>query len=400
MKVKIYKSDIKGSILIPSSKSYSHRYLIASMLSDNQSKVDNIILSEDIKATLSCLSSFGCFYEIKDNSVVIFKDKTYVDNPIFSCNESGSTLRFLIPIVLTKYEKVTFIGSKKLIDRGISVYEKIFEKDNIKVVKNDNSIVISGKLKGGHYLVDGSVSSQFITGLLFALPLLKIDSTIEIIKPIESKNYIDMTLDVLNKFKIKYQIDDNIIKIKGNQKYIASNSVVEADYSNASFIDAFNYLGGNILLKGLNKDSLQGDKVYKNHFETLSKQYATINIENCIDLGPVLMVFAAMFNGAHFTKTNRLKIKESDRALAIKKELEKVNVKVDILDDEVIVYKAKLNTPTVPFYSHNDHRIAMALSMISAKFDIEIECAEAVNKSYPHFYMELERLGVKIDYDK
>lgn len=400
MKVKIYKCNAKGAINVPASKSYSHRYLIGAMLSNSKCELSNILISKDIQATLSCMSSFGCTYNINNDCIQVLNNNKVIDNPIFDCNESGSTLRFLIPIALTKYESVTFIGSKKLIERGIEVYESIFEKQGIKIIKTENSIQLFGKLKPGHFVVDGSVSSQFITGLLFALPLLNQDSIIEILKPINSKNYIDMTLDVLDKFSIKYDIDDNVIKIYKNQQYKALNISVEADYSNAAFIDAFNYFGYHIEVKGLNENSLQGDKIYKKHFDDLSKSYMTIDIENCIDLGPVLMVFASMFYGAKFIHTKRLKIKESNRAMAIKTQLSKVNVDVEVYEDEVIVNKSSMKKPTVPFDSHNDHRIAMALSMISTRFDIEINDALAIEKSYPSFYKDLESVGVKIDYDK
>lgn len=399
MKVKIYKSTPKGVLNAPPSKSYSHRYLIAAMLANNESKISNIYFSNDVLATLDCLSSFGCAYKKDFDSVSFYKDETLNSRPIFNCNESGSTLRFMIPIALTKYEEATFTGSEKLISRGIGVYEDLFIKQGIEVNKCKDSIVIKGKLKSGVYEVDGSISSQFVTGLLYALPLLDGDSEIKLLPPINSKNYIDMTLDVLAKYQIKFECKENSILIKGNQKYIASNHEVEGDYSNTAFLDAFNYLGGDIKVNGLNKNSLQGDKIYIEYFKKLNEGNVTLDISNCIDLGPVLMVFAALKNGARFIGTSRLKIKESDRALAISQELKKVHVKLDVFDDEVVVHKCNLCTPSEPFNSHNDHRIAMALSLISTLYDIEIMDAEAINKSYPHYFEELKKVGVKIDYE-
>lgn len=398
MEVKIYKSNPKGTLYVPPSKSYSHRYLLAAMLANNISEISNIYFSKDILATLNCMSSFGCDYKIKDNSVVINNCNNKIDNPIFDCNESGSTLRFLIPIALSKYEKVIFKGSKKLISRGIEVYEDIFKNQNIQVIKNEDSILIQGKLHSGTFNVDGSISSQFITGLLFALPLLDGDSVINIIPPLNSKDYVEMTLDVLRKYKIDIEVDNLTIKIKGNQKYISSDYFVEGDYSNAAFLDAFNYLNGNVNLLGLNKNSLQGDKVYKKYFELLDSGNVTLDIENCIDLGPVLMAFAAIKHGATLIGTNRLKIKESNRAEAMKIELAKVGIKVDINDNEVIIYKGDIYGQNIVFDSHNDHRIVMALSMLSTMFDITIKDYEAVSKSYPHYFKDLEKLGVKIEY--
>lgn len=398
MEVKIYKSNPKGTLYVPPSKSYSHRYLLAAMLANNISEISNIYFSKDILATLNCMSSFGCDYKIKDNSVVINNCNGKIDNPIFDCNESGSTLRFLIPIALSKYEKVIFKGSKKLISRGIEVYEDIFKNQNIQVIKNEDSILIQGKLRSGTFNVDGSISSQFITGLLFALPLLDGDSVINIIPPLNSKDYVEMTLDVLRKYKIDIEVYNLTIKIKGNQKYISSDYFVEGDYSNAAFLDAFNYLNGNVNLLGLNENSLQGDKVYKKYFELLDSGNVTLDIENCIDLGPVLMAFASIKHGATLIGTNRLKIKESNRAEAMKIELAKVGIKVDINDNEVIIYKGDINGQNIVFDSHNDHRIVMALSLLSTMFDITIKDHEAVSKSYPHYFKDLEKLGVKIEY--
>ena len=398
MEVKIYKSNPKGTLYVPPSKSYSHRYLLAAMLANNISEISNIYFSKDILATLNCMSSFGCDYKVKDNSVVINNCNDKIDNPIFDCNESGSTLRFLIPIALSKYEKVIFKGSKKLISRGIEVYEDIFKNQNIQVIKNEDSILIQGKLHSGTFNVDGSISSQFITGLLFALPLLDGDSVINIIPPLNSKDYVEMTLDVLRKYKIDIEVDNLTIKIKGNQKYTSSDYCVEGDYSNAAFLDAFNYLNGNVNLLGLNENSLQGDKVYKKYFELLDSGNVTLDIENCIDLGPVLMAFAAIKHGATLIGTNRLKIKESNRAEAMKIELAKVGIKVDINDNKVIIYKGDIYGQNIVFDSHNDHRIVMALSMLSTMFDITIKDYEAVSKSYPHYFKDLEKLGVKIEY--
>lgn len=399
MKVKICKSKVKGTIKVPASKSYSHRYLLAAMLSNNASEISNLYFSNDILATLNCMSSFGCEYLRKENSVSVFSSNKINDEPIFDCLESGSTLRFLIPIALTKYERVVFKGSEKLLSRGIEVYEQIFRKQNIKVIKNKDSLIIEGKLKSGIFDVDGSVSSQFITGLLYALPLLDGDSIINIIPPLNSKNYVDMTIDVLKKYGISLEINNLSIKVKGNQKYSACNYVIEGDYSNAAFLDAFNYIEGNVMLEGLNQNSLQGDKIYREYFEILNKSNATLNIENCIDLGPVLMAFAAIKHGAVLTGTKRLKIKESDRAFAMKEELSKLGVQIDIGEDSVTIHKNEIIKPKESFKSHNDHRIVMSLALFASLFDICIDGVEAVNKSYPHYFKDLEVLGVKIEYD-
>lgn len=399
MNVTLHKVNLKGNINVITSKSYAHRYLLAAMLSKNSVTISKINFNDDVKASLSCLASFGATYKIFDDNVTIFNDNNYNDNPIFNCNESGSTLRFFIPISLVKYDKVTFKGSKRLIERGISVYEDIFKKQGIIVNKSEDEITISGKLKADTFVVDGSISSQFITGLLFALPLLNNDSVIKILPPINSKNYIDITLDVLNKACIKYEIKENSIYIKGNQTYNLADVEVEADYSNAAFLLAFNYFNNDINIANLNVNSLQADKICVDYFDKLNKSYQVIDIENCIDLGPILMVFAALKHGAKFINTKRLKIKESSRDKAIKQELEKVGVNIIVNDNDVIVNKSKLTKSNIPFSSCNDHRIVMALSLLSCMMDITINDYQAINKSYPNYFKELEKLGAVIDYE-
>ena len=401
MNVLLKKGVLNGIISAPPSKSYSHRYLIASLLSNDKCEVSSLFFSDDIKATLSCVESFGGKYEILDDKVIIYgnNNNNYIKNPVFNCNESGSTLRFLIPIALSKYDNVTFVGTERLISRGIDIYEKIFNFQNIQIIKTNTSINFKGKLKSGTFNVDGSISSQYITGLLFALPLLNGDSIINIIAPINSKEYIEMTLDVLNKFNIKYERNNNTIKIFGNQKYIGINSIIEGDYSNSAFLDAFNYLSCNVKINNLNSYSLQGDKVYIDYFNKLNKDYYELDISNCIDLGPVLFAFAALNHGGKFTGTSRLKIKESNRDLAMKEELAKVGVEVIVNDNDVIVNKSLLHKPLVPFDSHNDHRIVMALSLFLTQFDIQINNANAINKSYPYYFKDLEKLGVDVTYD-
>ena len=255
----------------------------------------------------------------------------------------------------------------------------------------------------------GNISSQYISGLLYTLPLLNGDSEIKVTTALESKNYVLMTLEVLKNYGIKVESNIDLFKseddksnqnltfkISGNQKYIAKDYSIEGDYSNAAFIDAFNYFGSDITLNGLNPYSLQSDKVYKEHFESLNKTNATIDISNCIDLGPILITFATLKNGAHFINTERLKIKESDRGNVITEELRKCGADIEVFDNEIIVNKKELHIPTTTLYSHNDHRIAMSLSLLSTMFDIEIEGSECVSKSYPGYFDDLKSLGATL----
>lgn len=397
MNKKINKGIARGTIFAKPSKSYAHRLLIAAYLCNTEIEVKNIILNNDILATLNCLKVIGANINIKDNNAYFTKKAKVKENIYLDCFESGSTLRFLIPIVIVLGLKVVFTGTNKLFSRGLSVYEDIFKQDDINYNLNENSLSINGTLKGGKYYVKGNISSQFITGLLFALPLLKNDSIIELTTPLESKNYVDITLDVLNQFGIDIDVLDNGFFIKGNQQYVGKNSVVEGDYSNASFFQALNYLGGSIVINGLNPYSLQGDSLYLKYFNVIEAGYSKIDISNCIDLGPILFTMAAYFNGAHFIGTSRLSIKESDRVNDILVELEKFGLKYQILENEVIIEKSILHKPSVKLHSHNDHRLVMALSILLTAFGGIIENVEAVNKSYPDFFEDLLSLGIEVE---
>ena len=400
MKVEIRKSKLSGSIVARPSKSYAHRYLYASCLSNNESVISNLDFSDDIKASLNCINAYGRKHVIDyENGRVIFKKGMNItSSPVFDCNESGTTLRIFMPIALQKYANARFIGSKRLIERGIDIYSEIFK--SVIFNKDEYSITTIGKINSGDYSLSGNVSSQYISGLMYALPLTDTESSINITTELESKNYVDMTIDVLKKYQI--EIRENIIdgklsyNIKGNQEYKSSDFSIEGDYSNAAFIDAFNYLGSNIEITGLNTNSIQSDKIYIEYFKKINDGFVSLDISNCIDLGPVLITMAALKHGAKFTGTRRLKIKESDRGEAIASELRKCGAKIDILDNEIIVNKSNLSKPESYLDSHNDHRIAMSLSLLSSEFDIEIENSECVKKSYPKYFEDLKLLGASI----
>lgn len=399
MNKRINVSTASGIVCAPPSKSYAHRMLISAALTNELCVISNIELSNDIVATLNCLNALGyhTLYDDKNKQVTI----SYAGNKsnLYNCIESGSTLRFMIPIVLVKEGMGMFTGTTRLLERGLGIYEDIFNANNIEFKKAENSISISGKLPSGKYVVKGNVSSQFISGLLFSLPLLKEDSEIEIIPPIESIDYIKITIDVLRMFAIEIEddLENNKIIIKGNQLYQQRDSVVEGDYSNAAFLDAFNYLGGNVLINGLNEETLQGDKAYLNYFNILKNEVMpTIDISNTIDLGPILFTMAALLNGAIFTGINRLRIKESDRVKCVCDELAKFGVESKISENECIIYKNDLYKPTKTLSSHNDHRLVMALSVILSKFGGVIENTEAVNKSFPTFFEVIKELGIEV----
>ena len=393
---------LQGRIYAPPSKSMAHRLLICAALCKDKTKIYGISDSEDIKATLSCIASLGATYEKQGDTVTVCGvDVTTSPSCELNCNESGSTLRFFIPLCMMNDEQKTLNGSPKLLTRPLSIYEDICKADGFTFEKSETSVTVKGKLRSGDYKVEGNISSQFISGLLFVLPLCDGDSTISIIPPIESRSYLDLTISAMRSFGIYVEwTDDKTIFVKGNQSYKAQSEItVEGDYSNAAFFAALKLFGNSIEIDGLSPDSLQGDKAYIKYFEMLKKGTPSIYIGDCPDLGPVLMAVAAAKNGAVFSGTRRLKLKESDRAAAMAEELSKFGVSVTVLDDSVVVYPAAFHAPSDSVKGHNDHRIVMALSVLLSMTGGKADGITAVNKSLPEFFEMLESLGAKISYE-
>ena len=396
--INIKKSIAKGDITPPPSKSMSHRIIIASCLSRGICEVDNILLSKDIEATINICKNLGANIEINNNKLLI--DSTNflinVNNNVLDCYESGSTLRFFIPVCLLNNKKYVFIGSDVLMSRPLDEYKKLCKENDFLFDLNDNKLTIQGELKNGTYHISSSVSSQFATGLMFALSFLEGDSKIIFDGEINSSSYILMTISILKEYGIDIEFINNEITIK-NSKFIIKNNIVESDMSNAAFLDAFNYIGGSVNLLNINPNSLQGDKEYKQIFDKLNIGYCEIDIKNIPDLAPIIIALASLKSGCTLIHTNRLKIKESDRGLAMKEELHKCNINIDILDDKIIVNKNDIKKPVVNLLSHNDHRIAMAISVLLSYVGGNLEGYEAVSKSYPNFYEDIKSLGVLFD---
>lgn len=400
MNVQIFKSTACGKVTAPPSKSYAHRLLICAGLSDGVSVIKNVALSQDISATLNCLSSLGVKYEISGDTVTVYGNGNGLNvTDFFNCNESGSTLRFFIPIALTTGKTCRFCGTEKLISRGIGIYKDLLKKD-VEFGFSASEITACGKLSCGNYKINGNISSQFISGMLFALPLLEGDSTLEIIPPIESRSYIDITLNALKLFGIEIlQTTENCYYIKGGRRYKATNLTVEGDWSNSAFLFALNELGGNVTVEGLNNDSFQGDRIITKLFEELKKDKPVIDLSDCPDLAPILFTVASTKNGAVFNGTKRLAIKESNRAVVMAEELAKFGVKTVVNENSVEISPSALRQPTVPLCGHNDHRIVMSMAVLSTLFSATIQGAQAVNKSYPDFFEVLKTLNVRINYD-
>lgn len=402
MVANIIPSKAVGTVVAPPSKSMAHRYLICAALSNGRSVISNIEFSEDIRATIDCIKAMGVSVETTDNTVVVNGGKNIkeLSATTFPCRESGSTLRFFIPISMLSKNEMTFLGSKTLLSRPLSIYESIVGYQGLYMTKTEDYVKVRGPLKSDTFILKGNISSQFISGLLFTLPLLSGDSVIELIPPVDSRSYIELTLQALKKFGVDVSWQsETTLYIKGGQHYTATDVQTEGDYSNAAFLEAFNYLGGNVLVSGLDPASLQGDRVYKEHFETLSRENATIDISDCPDLGPVLFTIAAIHNGATFTGTRRLKIKESDRGQVMCDELKKFGVKTLMQEDSITIFKGEIVKPTEIVKGHNDHRIVMSMSLLLSLVGGTVDEAMAVKKSFPSFFKVIKDLGVEVSLD-
>lgn len=397
MQVTIYPSKANGIVSAPPSKSVAHRALICGALTDG-CVVKNCGSSQDIDATVRCLSALGAIIAQNKDSFTIggFDPLAVSDDTVLDCGESGSTLRFLLPLCLLSGRNVTLIGQGRLMSRPMTVYDDLCREHNC-VFKHDGSAIsVRGKLSCGHYTVPGNVSSQFITGLLFALSQLTGESRVEVTGPFESASYVNITLSVFSAFGIHVRREGNIFVIPGGRRFACKEFTVEGDCSNAAFTDAFNLLGGSVKVLGLSPETPQGDWVYKQMYADLSNGKRSFDLSDCPDLGPVMFAMAAASGGADFEGTARLRLKESDRCQAMAEELKKFGITAIVSENSVSVLPGKLTPPTEILCGHNDHRIVMALSLLCSVTGGTIDGAEAVSKSYPHFFEVIQSLGIEV----
>ena len=421
MNVIIHPKKLKGEVIIPPSKSLSHRAIIAACLAEGVSVISNISYSKDINATIGAMEAIGAKVIRNGNQLIINGSNVKRVGDVIDANESGSTIRFMIPIALVNAEPITFTGKNNLVNRPLDSYFEIFDKQGIKYEHSDGvylPLKVSGGLKPDTYHIRGDISSQFITGLLYALPLLNGDSKIVITTNLESKGYIDLTLDVLKDFGI--EIINNDYKefiVKGNQQYKAIDYTVEGDYSQTAFFLVGGALGNDITLLGMKEDSLQGDKKIIDDIKAMNGNItfeseilkcepsktvgAVIDFSQSPDLGPALTVLASLSNGtSHFINASRLRIKECDRITCMLEELNKMGANITESPDSMTICGVnELKGCIVD--SHNDHRVAMALAMAATVCDSDVKIlnAECVSKSYPHFWEDYIKLGGSIDYE-
>ena len=398
MELEILPGRAKGIVSAPPSKSAAHRLLLCAGLCRGASVVRNVAYSEDILATMDVLRALGAKI-YPDGDYVFLKGADMLharcDEPV-SCRESGSTLRFAIPLLLLSGNAFTLTGYGRLLQRPQSVYADICREQGLRFEQTESAISLAGPLRPGDFEIPGDISSQFISGLLFALPLLDADSTIRLLPPVESRSYIDMTLAALKAFGVTASwIDETTLCVPGNQAYQPWDIAIEGDWSNAAFFYALQTLGHDVAVTGLRADSLQGDRVCLPYFEALKSGCPELDISDCPDLGPVLMAAAAGLNGCVLTGTRRLAIKESDRGAAMARELRKFGVQCDVQDNTIRVHPG-LHAPTETLFGHNDHRIVMACAVLLTQTGGTITGAEAVKKSFPDFFDRLRGLGIEV----
>lgn len=413
--VTIYPKSLAGKVLIPASKSMSHRAVICAGLAEGISTISNIGISQDIERTCEALRSFGIMIEKSATSLRIRgNDSLKLENSRIDCGESGSTLRFIIPIAALIGKPVTFCGKGRLLERSLTPYFNIFDNKRISYETEAGKLplCVNGRLIPGEYKLAGNISSQFVSGLMFALPLLDGDSHITITKELESRSYVDLTMKTLKDFSI--YIENHGYRefiIKGKQKYRATDYYVEGDFSQAAFWLAAGTLGSEVVCKGLDMESIQGDKavidiigdmggkivISENTVKSLpyDTRGAVIDASQHPDLVPILAVLGALSEGrTEIVNAGRLRLKESDRLKAMSTELGKLGASiVEKQDGLAIEGRQSLRGGRVD--SWNDHRIAMALAIAATKCEepVILSNASCVNKSYPEFWEHYKALG-------
>ena len=412
---------IGGTVSAPPSKSMAHRAVLCSALAKGTSHIENLEFSKDISATLAAAGQLCARVESGPADALVEGLGHF--RPVFGpvdCCESGSTLRFLIPLASLTGQSITFVGRGRLLELPQSVYVTLYREQNLHFEQANGQLTVAGSLRSGEYTLAGNVSSQFISGLLFVLPLLAGDSTLHLIPPVESRSYIEMTRAAQAAFGVtSHWLDDTTLCIPGGQQYHPRDYIVEGDYSQAAFLAVLGAVKGGITLTGLTAETLQGDAAILDIlrrcgakftrteaglvFEQAPLHGVDIDLADCPDLGPVLMVLGLLCEGTTVIRNaERLRIKESDRIAAMEAELRACGGVLSSEGGTITVQgcKPRLHAPEAPLSGHNDHRVVMSLTVLALAADIPLAIneAEAVQKSWPHFFDALKPLGVEVHY--
>ena len=387
MDIRVIPGPLKGTVTPPPSKSMAHRAVLATLLAGEERKISNMAVSQDIEATQRCAAA------LKTDQGGL---------PLLDCGESGSTLRFLIPAALVLRGGGRFTGRGRLMERPQGPYFAIFDEKGVFYEQKDGVLTVRGKLTPGTYRLPGGVSSQFVTGLLYALPLLEGDSEIVLSSALESRGYVDMTLAMLKDFGVRVENRDYaLFSIPGKQKFTAKDVTIEADWSQAAFWLAAASLGSPVRTAGLNGCSVQGDRVIAEHvaeFARSGREPMEISVADCPDLVPPLAVMAALYGGTtRLTNAARLRLKESDRLASVTGTLNALGADVEEGADFLSIRGRDSLKGGATVDCCNDHRIAMmaAVAATRCREPVTLLGAECVGKSYPDFWEDYRMLGGK-----
>lgn len=413
MLARIQPSRLQGSVTVPPSKSMAHRALLCAGLAAGTTQIQGILPSQDMEATCRALTALGASI-VRQGSLarvqgVAGRPKA-PQGPV-DCGESGSTLRFLIPAFALASAPARLTGRGRLPQRPLGPYGAIFHGQGLPFAQDETGVSFQGPLAPGDYTLPGDVSSQFISGLLFALPLLPGDSHIRIQPPFESRGYVNMTLQVMDAFGVQAAFLDGLtLHVPGNQLFTAPAApfLVEGDDSQAAFFLTLDAILGDVSVAGLSLRSIQGDRVMG---EILARcghvpgqpprplAPFVADLGDCPDLGPILMTLGLFCQGeSRLLNAGRLRLKESDRGTAMAQELSKLGGQASLAGDEIRIRQSRLR-PGPALSSHGDHRIAMALAVaaLGARIPADIQGAEAVEKSYPDFWKDLAAIGARVE---
>ena len=412
---------IGGTVSAPPSKSMAHRAVLCSALAKGTSHIENLEFSKDISATLAAAGQLCARVESGPADALVEGLGHF--RPVFGpvdCCESGSTLRFLIPLASLTGQSITFVGRGRLMERPQSVYETLYREQNLHFEQANGQLTVAGSLRSGEYTLAGNVSSQFISGLLFALPLLGSGSTLHLLPPVESRSYIDMTRSVQAAFGVQSRwLDETTLAIPGGQHYCPCDYTVEGDYSQAAFPAVLGAVCGGVTIAGLAPDTLQGDAVILDilrrcgarftrtgdavTFEKAPLHGVDIDLADCPDLGPVLMVLGLLCEGTTVIRNaERLRLKESDRIAAMEAELRACGGVLESEGGTITVHgcPGRLHAPAGVLHGHNDHRVVMSLAVLAlcTGLPLTVDDAEAIQKSWPHFFTAIKPLGAEVEH--
>lgn len=407
-RITIRPRPLEGSVTPPPSKSQTHRLLLCAALARGDSMIENVALSQDIQATLRGIEALGAVWRWKEGVVRVtgigdgpFRIRTGSELPRFDCGESGSTLRFLIPVALAVAGGGVFTGCGRLMERPQQPYFDLFDRKGIFYEQKDDVLTVKGQLEPGEYPISGNVSSQFLTGLLLALPLVRGDSRILLTSPLESRDYISMTLEALGDFGVGVTKEGDFFSVPGCQNYRAQNREIEADWSQAAFWYAANFLDSHVEIQGLSAHSSQGDlRVASDYWKLARPGDMELDVSQCPDLVLPLAVMAALRRGTcRLTNAARLRLKESDRLTAVAEVLNAMGGQVEEQSDSLTIFGREELRGGVTIDCHADHRIAMmaAIAATRCREPVTLRGAECVEKSYPDFWDHYRRLGGDFD---